>query len=458
MIKPSKTFLVLYCNNIEDITLVEYLLYLENFCVIVYYNKDFLYISQKGKKEMALPDIPIDVFFPIIKQAMLDAYKVDSVLLQPPYSGFERLDMGMRRMAWGTNYSTSLPIFSLTDDAPYQIIALESSLGFYNVIARVSESQKPDLIAFIPFLTEPISSSKINKIMKENGVPVDHADDMQRLYLNLPIVPLNDFILTFSHLVTAFLPAFASNHVHYISYSDEKHEINPSETRFQKFSADYIEHLINRLTDCTKAISSGNQALATEKMKALMDCAAAQTSVPLAQTKQWLLYLNIFIAADLFNTAVHPYYTFQQLQTFEWKINETSSLSKLNHLPFEMARKYSMLAKNYTFGKYSYLIRNIINYIHQHYAAELSLSVLAEAFGKNASYLSNAFKKEVGDTLTEYISKTRIQASLRYFNTTNMSVADAANAVGISDFGYFSKLFKKYVGVSPREYKKMLDK
>ena len=41
---------------------------------------------------------------------------------------------------------------------------------------------------------------------------------------------------------------------------------------------------------------------------------------------------------------------------------------------------------------------------------------------------------------------------------TNMRVADVADAVGISDFGYFSKLFKKHVGVSPREYKKMLDK
>lgn len=407
---------------------------------------------------MALPNIPIDDIFPIIKQTIQDAYKVDSVLLQHPYSGFERLDMGMRKMAWGTNYSTTLPIFSLDGDSPYQIVILESSLGFYNVIARVSESQNPDLIAFMPFLSEPISSADINKIIKKNGIPSGHMEDIQRLYLNLPIVPLNDFILTVSHLITVFLPAFASNEVQYISYSDEKHEVNPSETRFQTFNSDYIENLVSRLTDCTRAISSGNQSLATEKMKTLMDFTAAYTSVPLAQTKQWLLYLNLFIAAEIFNTAVHPYYTFRQLQTFEWKINETSSLSKLNHLPFEMARKYSILAKNYTFGKYSYLIRNVINYIDQHFSAKLSLSVLAETFGKNSSYLSNAFKKEVGDTLTEYISKTRIQASLRYFNTTNMSVADVASTVGISDFGYFSKLFKKYVGVSPREYKKMLDK
>ena len=86
------------------------------------------------------------------------------------------------------------------------------------------------------------------------------------------------------------------------------------------------------------------------------------------------------------------------------------------------------------------------------------LPKLAEEFDKNPSYLSNAFKKEVGETLTSYIGKQRIQSSLRYFNTTTMSVAEVAEAVGIPDFGYFSKLFKKHVGVSPREYKKMLDK
>ena len=104
------------------------------------------------------------------------------------------------------------------------------------------------------------------------------------------------------------------------------------------------------------------------------------------------------------------------------------------------------------------LIRNVINYIEQHLSGELTLSVIAAEFGKNPSYLSTTFRKEVGDTLTNYISKQRIQASLRYFNTTTLSVADVSSAVGIPDFGYFSKLFRRFVGVSPREYKKMLDK
>lgn len=64
---------------------------------------------------MPLPAIPIDDFFPVIRQTILDTYKVDSFLMRAPYTEFERLDMGLRKMVWGT-YSTTSPIFTPADD------------------------------------------------------------------------------------------------------------------------------------------------------------------------------------------------------------------------------------------------------------------------------------------------------------------------------------------------------
>lgn len=96
-------------------------------------------------------------------------------------------------------------------------------------------------------------------------------------------------------------------------------------------------------------------------------------------------------------------------------------------------------------------------YIDEHIDEELSLSVLAEAFQRNASSLSNQFRKETGETLTEYIHKARIQAAIQYFNTTGLTVTEVAVSVGITNFAYFSRLFKKYVGMSPREYRRMVN-
>ncbi len=406
---------------------------------------------------MSFEQISITDFFSLFRQTILDTYKLDSYLMQAPYHDFEKMDRGIRRMIWG-EYSTSPLIFSLDDESPYRIVVLESSLGFYNMIISLTDAEDPDLIGIMPFLTEPITQATINRIIKENGISPQHTATMSHFYLALPVIELNDLLLTTEHLITFFFPAFADHQVEYVNYKSEKHTINPSEERFHKFSSDYIEELHQRMEACCKSITAGNQAKALDDMKSFLDFTSAFHAAPLPQMRHELHSLNAFLGSRLFETAVHPFYILNQMQAFELKIAETNSHRELSRLPFDMTRKYSMLAKNYTYEKYSYLIRNVVNYIDQHLSADLSLSVLAEEFDKNPSYLSNAFKKEVGETLTSYIGKQRIQSSLRYFNTTTMSVAEVAEAVGIPDFGYFSKLFKKHVGVSPREYKKMLDK
>ncbi len=93
---------------------------------------------------------------------------------------------------------------------------------------------------------------------------------------------------------------------------------------------------------------------------------------------------------------MHPLHVLQQWNTYEMKIKNTDSEKELLHFPIDMARKYALLVRNYGYDRYSYLIRNVINYIDQHLSGELTLAILAREFGKNPSYLSGAFKKETG--------------------------------------------------------------
>lgn len=73
------------------------------------------------------------------------------------------------------------------------------------------------------------------------------------------------------------------------------------------------------------------------------------------------------------------------------------------------------------------------------------------------NYVSGRFRRETGENLTDFIQKERMAAAIRYFNTTNMSVAEVAGNVGISDFAYFFRIFKKHIGSSPNAYKKMVN-
>ena len=128
-------------------------------------------------------------------------------------------------------------------------------------------------------------------------------------------------------------------------------------------------------------------------------------------------------------------------------------MTKLEQMTNEICHKYCLLVKNYANPDSSRLTKDVITYIQLHLDEELSLSHLATHFKKNASVLSNTFSKETGQTLTKFIHQTRIQEAIRLFNTTNLSVSEVALTVGYPDFSYFSKVFSKTVGCSPREYR-----
>ena len=84
---------------------------------------------------------------------------------------------------------------------------------------------------------------------------------------------------------------------------------------------------------------------------------------------------------------------------------------------------------------------------------ELSLRLIAQELYMNGSYLSRVFKQETGESLTEYITRKRIEKSMQLMDETSMKAYEIAEQVGIKDAHYFSICFKKYVGVTVKEYK-----
>ncbi|MNI69561.1 Arabinose operon regulatory protein [compost metagenome] len=68
-------------------------------------------------------------------------------------------------------------------------------------------------------------------------------------------------------------------------------------------------------------------------------------------------------------------------------------------------------------------------------------------------YLSQLFKKEVGITLTEYIQQAKIEEVKNLITFTSYPLTKISNMLNFSDQSYFTKVFKKYVGVTPKKYK-----
>jgi two-component system response regulator YesN len=98
--------------------------------------------------------------------------------------------------------------------------------------------------------------------------------------------------------------------------------------------------------------------------------------------------------------------------------------------------------------------KGILNHLHAHYKEEITLLKLSEMFYINPNYISQLFIKHLGKSFTGYLAELRIQEACRKLKTENSSIQKIASDVGIPDPYYFSKLFRKITGVSPREYRK----
>ncbi len=98
--------------------------------------------------------------------------------------------------------------------------------------------------------------------------------------------------------------------------------------------------------------------------------------------------------------------------------------------------------------------RQIIRYIHRHYADDLSLRTLADLLHITPGYVSRLFSRESGTTYRKYLTKVRIERAVHLLSATDFSIAEICNQVGFKDYFHFLKTFKRFTGVTPGKYAK----
>lgn len=101
-------------------------------------------------------------------------------------------------------------------------------------------------------------------------------------------------------------------------------------------------------------------------------------------------------------------------------------------------------------------IAPIIKYINEHINENVSLSLGANLCNMSQSQFSRIFKKETGKTFKEYVLLKKIEQAKFYIKTTDKSFSEISDFLGFEDSSYFTKLFKKYEGIPPKEYKKFI--
>ena len=99
------------------------------------------------------------------------------------------------------------------------------------------------------------------------------------------------------------------------------------------------------------------------------------------------------------------------------------------------------------------VIENAIAYMKQHFDSPITLQETAGYVDLNPSYFSTLFKQSCGLSFKEYLNYIRIEESKKLLTSTDRSILDIAIDIGFEDQSYFTKVFKKYTGLTPKQYR-----
>lgn len=144
--------------------------------------------------------------------------------------------------------------------------------------------------------------------------------------------------------------------------------------------------------------------------------------------------------------------TFRKLvETWDVKLPSYEFISKiiLQQLIFEIQDNLKRQTANYAT---TIKIKKIIKYMNEHINSVVTLTSLSEIVTLSPTYLSRIFKESTGYSVIEFFNKMKIDKAKELISEGDKKIKEVSELLGFKDEFYFSRLFKKVEGVSPREF------
>lgn len=136
-------------------------------------------------------------------------------------------------------------------------------------------------------------------------------------------------------------------------------------------------------------------------------------------------------------------------------LHECKTLTAMRQILLELVEKteQALFSQN---NKYGFIVKETLLYIENHFMDDINLSTIAEQLHVNKSYLGNLYKKETGESIVETINRCRIEKAIELLRDPGNRIFDISGRVGFTDPAYFTNVFTRYMGVSPKAYRNTL--
>ncbi len=357
--------------------------------------------------------------------------------------------------------TTSKPLSSMVGDIDGRTIYRYTDIfRMKHIFILLPDRESPSVLVIGPYCSHAFSEESLLELLENLNIPVKNRSFFGEYLSSIPVLeessPLFSMLDTFAEYIWggesfSYIDAEQERHLpdSPLNKTGEDEELEQALANIRRLEMRY-EYENELMT----AVSQGQ----VQKVNALIASLSSisldrRTSDQQRNIKNYCIVMNTLLRKAAEQGGVHPVYLDKVSSAFAVQIEETKHTDELSNLMAKMFHDYCRLVRKHALGAYSPVVQKTIIFIESDLSASLSLSTLATAQKVSPGYLSAVFKKETGKTLTEYITRKRMKHAAHLLTTTHLQVQTIAMHCGILDVQYFSKLFKKYAGMSPLEYR-----
>ena len=343
----------------------------------------------------------------------------------------------------------------------YGITTIVTSYGT-NFCSICLSKEKQEYLVIGPFLDCAVSDSLLNDVINNHGLTIEYAVKLKKCFNSIPIYDIShisgicevirDEIVKKEEYPENTLLDYRRGSVETEDGIAFRMEMEKS-IAYQSIEKRYeIEGKI------LEAVEEGNLQKAQQAyqefegyVKGMVRC-----KDPIRNIKNLLIVANTLYRKAAQAGGVHPVYLDEISAKWSMKIEQANSEEALLTMKPQLLRAYCLLVRNHSLAQYSPIVKKAITYISLNLGTSLSVSEVAKEVNVCPDYLTRLFKKEVGESVITFINKKRIEASIKLLNTTTLPIQVIGDMVGITDTSYYNKLFKKQIGMSPKQYRDSL--
>ncbi len=409
------------------------------------------------------------MFYDAELQFLRDVFKkchVQTLTFSSDNVPYERIDNGFREFInFGADFEEAQKrvLLSIEENTVFEYKDIFSCSYMFMILPDTEST----ILLIGPYISEVPTRKQIFEQAEKLNIPPSLLGDLESFYASMPCIPLNSHLFA---LVDSFCELIwnGSENFRFTEIKSEKIEQASFAPNIKKdtveneksaWNVQNIEKRYEFENEMLNAVTQGQYQKAVLLLSNLNTLSfEKRLSDPIRNLKNYCIITNTLLRKAAQNGGVHPFYIDRVSSDFAMKIEQISSTAAAQEIIYDMFRSYCRLVRKHTMKHYSPPVQRAITTIDSDLTANLSLNSLATMQNLSPSYLSALFSQETGQTLTEYVNQKRVKLAMRLLATTKLQIQTIAQHCGILDVHYFSKVFKKEVGMTPKQYRESQQK